>query len=135
MPYSKNTGLNAVLTLALKRRWLAITLQTTGITIACWLLFFYARRSQDERIQLKFETEASRVAERVTENLNVYQEVVRSIASFYAGSEVVSRDEFNAFVRRALTQHSGIHASPPLSAFDSNKALKGTGSRTSGLRG
>jgi len=110
MPYAKKTRLNAVLTLAMKRRRWAITFQTIGIAAACWMLFAYARDSQNERIQLRFETEASRVAERITEKLNVYHEVVRSIASFYAGSGEVSRSEFNSFVGRALTQHDGIHA-------------------------
>lgn len=110
MPLSQTGQIEAALACATKHRWVTLIVQTAGIGFACTLLFVYTKSMQDQRIQLAFETEAVRSSNRIVDNLRVYEEVVRSISSFYAGSDAVSRGEFNAFVGRTLTQHSGIHA-------------------------
>ncbi|APZ90983.1 sensor histidine kinase [Fuerstiella marisgermanici] len=110
MPDSKKHWLNALLTVATRHRTLTVALNTIAVAVVSLLFYLYASNMDAQRVQLEFEREADRVANRLSDNLEVYKEVVHSISSFYAGSENVSRSEFNKFVRRALSRHDGIHA-------------------------
>lgn len=102
--------MNTILTYATTHRRLTLTFHTLMVAAGCLALYFSSRDLDDQRIQIEFETECERVASQLSETLDVYHEVVESIASFHAGDSAFSRDDFRCFVERAVNRHPGIHA-------------------------
>lgn len=102
--------INTILTYATTHRRLTLAFHTLMVIAGCLALYATTRNMEDQRIQLQFATECERATSRLSETLDVYHEVVESIASFHAGDPAFSRDGFQSFVQRSVDRHPGIQA-------------------------
>jgi signal transduction histidine kinase len=83
--------------------------------------FHETETNNSERLQKNFDTDASHVAKMIETRLNDHLIDLDALQSFYMGSEVVTREEFTAFVTPALSARSGILAfvwTPRVTAAD-----------------
>jgi two-component sensor histidine kinase/integral membrane sensor domain MASE1 len=82
-----------------------------GLAFAAVVVFFlYARAWERERSALEFEQLADRMAHALRITLSDHLEVLYAIEGFYASSPEIERQEFHAFVKRALARHHSIQA-------------------------
>lgn len=102
--------LNTILTYATTHRRLTLAFHTLMVIAGCLALYATTRNMEDQRIQIQFATECERTTSRLSETLEIYHEVVESIASFHAGDPTFSRAGFRSFVQRAINGHPGIQA-------------------------
>lgn len=72
------------------------------------LIFVYASRWEQSRLESDFERRATTIARPLDARLEIYQNLVLSIAGLFESSEEVTPDEFATFVRRALATYPGI---------------------------
>ena len=72
--------------------------------------FFLVLDWEQQRHQAEFDRRAHDLASSVEKTIDASLETTHAIASLYAASEVVSRDDFNRFVSRTLTARPGIQA-------------------------
>jgi two-component sensor histidine kinase len=68
------------------------------------------RAWERERSALEFEQLADRMAQALRITLSDHLEVLYAIEGFYASSPEIERQEFHAFVKRALARHHSIQA-------------------------
>nr|MDQ2694333.1 CHASE domain-containing protein [Pseudomonadota bacterium] len=73
-------------------------------------LFFAVHTWENERLRLGFEQHAATLAESTARQLENHLEVLYFLRSYFAGSQAVNRDEFRAFVSRALARRPGFQA-------------------------
>ena len=93
-----------------RRRQFSVGL-TLGLAFAAVVVFFlYARAWERERSALEFEQLADRIAQVLRITLTSHLEVLYAIEGFYASSPEIERQEFHAFVKRALARHHSIQA-------------------------
>ena len=82
-----------------------------GLAFAAVVVFFlYARAWERERSALEFEQLADRIAQVLRITLTSHLEVLYAIEGFYASPHEIERQEFHAFVKRALARHHSIQA-------------------------
>lgn len=94
----------------ISRHHLTVGIPALIVAVGCFLLYGSLRSIEQEKIQIEFEAECAQVASELEDNLEVYHEVVQSVASFFDGSLEVTREGFQNFVRRDIQQNSGILA-------------------------
>jgi PAS domain S-box-containing protein len=89
-----------------RRLSLGIPLAVTfALTVAA---FLFASHWERDRARAEFERQAQDMSRAIEQDLNSYVEGFRSIATLYAGSHRVQRDEFHTFVTGLLGRHPGI---------------------------
>ncbi len=86
----------------------ALPASLTGVLVL--IAFALALRQERERVRAGFVARASTLSEAVEARVDAHLEVLHSIASLYASSEFVTRDEFRTFTRRAFERHEGLRA-------------------------
>lgn len=101
---------NRLQTFVTQHRRFTLALYASAMTVGCVLLYDSLRAMEDRRIQLEFTTECERATSQLSETLDVYHEIVESIASFHVGNSGFSRDQFSSFVERAITKYPNIQA-------------------------
>ncbi len=74
------------------------------------MFVYYAELREGKRLELEFHQGADILVRSLDTQFDRYREVVWSLEGFFSGSEMVSRQEFQAFVKRPLYRHPGIQA-------------------------
>ena len=92
------------------RRRLAIALVVAIGVVISLALSVLLESGQREQSRLHFERHAPYLASRLETTLRSDREVVQSIASFWAASTEVDRNEFHVFTASALSRHPHIQA-------------------------
>lgn len=75
-----------------------------------FILFSLANAQEQARIQSEYQRQALKIGEALEKKFASYQEILRSIRSFFASSQSVSRQEFRLFTAHALTHTPSIQA-------------------------
>jgi PAS domain S-box-containing protein len=110
MENATRSGLSGFIAFGVRWRWLSVGAPTLVVLFATFLVGQFAVRVEREQVQLTLEREAENTAHTLGESFDLYFETVQSVASLYAGSTEVERDEFRAFVSRNLVRYPGIQA-------------------------
>jgi PAS domain S-box-containing protein len=92
-----------------RRLWLSLVVAVSGITVS--LLFFgLLRRQERQLVDAQFRYDAEKRVEAVEHALNERLSAVGTLVTYFAGSELVERKEFDTFVEPLLEKHGGIQA-------------------------
>jgi diguanylate cyclase (GGDEF)-like protein/PAS domain S-box-containing protein len=81
-----------------------LTLSVVGI------LFSLANTHEQARILSRYERQALMIGDSLEKQFASYRDILRSIRSFFASSETVSREEFRRFTAHALAQTPSIQS-------------------------
>jgi hypothetical protein len=92
------------------RRPLAVCVPMSLIFVGIVVLFFYTSRWEADRLRTEFERRADSLAHRVTSHVDVPLEVLRSVASLYASTGLMTGQVFRDFVEHPTARHPGIQA-------------------------
>ncbi|MCW5848793.1 MAG: CHASE domain-containing protein [Anaerolineae bacterium] len=93
---------------ALRRYPVALAL-IVGLTLSV-IAYIFIRNRQVRLVQLEFQQQAGDYASAVRRNLDDHLAVLEAIGPFYAASQSVERNEFQAFVQAALRRQPNIQA-------------------------
>lgn len=91
----------------LRRSVPALTALLAGIALSLGL-FYGARSFDDQRIQFEFDSVGDDIKAVLQSRLSTNLDVLRSIASLYASSNEVDREEFSRFTRGDLQTYQGV---------------------------
>jgi len=83
-------------------RWYGALVVLCAGVFASVSFFALARRSETERWRQQFRAEAAERVAAIARELDRHMLILDSLASFYAGSEQVTREQFGSFIRRLL---------------------------------
>ncbi|MET0660831.1 MAG: ATP-binding protein [Steroidobacteraceae bacterium] len=89
------------------RRW-AVTLPLGIIFAAALLVFLYTMRSEAREARQTFERDAALVTASLQRRVDLGTEILHALASFFASSERVERDEFARFTATLLARHGEL---------------------------
>ncbi|HTK87821.1 MAG TPA: PAS domain S-box protein, partial [Nitrospiraceae bacterium] len=92
------------------RRRLSVVLPLCATFILAIVLFLYASRWEQHRMELEFGRRADSFAEALHRKIDVYLTTLHAIDSFYQSSPVFTRETFHEFVKAQLTHVPGIQA-------------------------
>jgi signal transduction histidine kinase/integral membrane sensor domain MASE1 len=93
-----------------RRRKAIVTCGLAGIFALTIVLFFAASLWEHEQRRTAFETQARDLTNDLERKLAEYANVLHAIASFWASSQQVDRDEFHTFVTPFFTRYPGLLA-------------------------
>jgi len=93
-----------------KRNYGLAILITAIILIAVIFVFFYIRTWEQRALHSRFGKNSEILAQTLQNSFDNYLEILEYIDSFYKSKPVVSRNEFDTFVKRELQNRSGIQA-------------------------
>jgi PAS domain S-box-containing protein len=92
-----------------QRLWLSLIMALSGIAASFW--FFWLLRTQEQQLaEAQFRYDAEKRVEAVQSALNNRLSTVSTLATYFAGSELVERKEFDTFVEPLFERHSCIQA-------------------------
>jgi PAS domain S-box len=92
------------------RRRLSVVLPLCATFILAIVLFLYASRWEQHRMELEFGRRADAFAEALHRKFDVYLTTLHAIDSFYQSSPVFTRETFREFVKAQLSLVPGIQA-------------------------
>ncbi|MDQ6735035.1 MAG: PAS domain S-box protein, partial [Nitrospirota bacterium] len=92
------------------RRRLSVVFPLCVTFILAIVLFFYASRWEQHRMELEFGRRADAFAEALHRKFDVYLTTLHAIDSFYQSSPVFTRETFHEFVKAQLSHVPGIQA-------------------------
>jgi len=93
-----------------RRRRIAITVPLCIAFAVAVAFFVRASTWEQDRIRSGFVQHADSIGEALTSSVDLYLEVLQSIADFHAGSPSFAWNDFRAFVARPLERFSGFRA-------------------------
>ena len=95
---------------ATRVRSVSVGIPVLLVIIATVFVYGNLRSVEQAKLEVLFDGQTRTIQNGLTEEFNVYLEIVQSIASFYSASGQVDRDGFNTFVARDLSHYKGIQA-------------------------
>ena len=117
------------------RFWPVLAAACLGVSLSV-VAFFLVLDWEQQRHQGEFNRRSDDLAFAVEKSIDGSLETTHAIASLYAASEVVSRDDFDRFVNRTLTSRPGIQALEWIPRVaDSERAEYEASARQDGLSG
>jgi len=90
-------------------RFAPLLLIAAGFAVTV-VLFTLVRDREDQHVRIAFTRETDTIVHALGKSLEVYQEVLHSIESYFQSSADVTRADFSRFVQRSLSNHQGIQA-------------------------
>ena len=91
-------------------RFVIVVVPTLLALSATLFVYNYAKDIEFSRIKNSFELQSFHYSHSLTDDFNLYQEIVQNLGSFFNSSNDVTPKEFNKFTQRHIIQHSGIQA-------------------------
>lgn len=101
--------MTALVSLSNHRPWLlgGIALLGTAISLTIW---YSLDQGELERIQTNFHRRAESQVRIAQQRIRLYEEMVHGLANLFAGSERVTREEFERTAADLLSRHQGVQA-------------------------
>jgi PAS domain S-box-containing protein len=91
------------------RLWVSLVIAISGVVLS-FLFFRLLQRQEQQLVEAQFRYDAEKRVEAVQAALNDRLNTLGTLATCFAGSELVERREFETFVGPLLAKHSGIQA-------------------------
>ncbi len=101
--------MTALVSLSNHRPWLlgAIAVLGTALSLSTW---YSLNRGEEERIHASFQRRAEAQVRIAQQRIRLYEEMVHGLANLFAGSELVTRAEFEQTAADLLSRHQGVQA-------------------------
>ena len=94
------------------------------------IFFFYARKWEDERVEILFSSRVNNIVRSFETNIQTYKTRMNSIESLFRSFGSVSRNEFSNFVKNYFDKKLGTRAisyNPIITEFNKQSFIKNAG--------
>ncbi|MCB4756604.1 MAG: CHASE domain-containing protein [Elusimicrobia bacterium] len=93
-----------------KNRRLATILPTLAMMALVIVFFLRTSKLEQTGIQLRFQTQMQRYADKIASDFKAYTDVLHSINALYVTEPKMTRDQFRLFANYKLSRHANVQA-------------------------